>query len=106
MHWFIGGDFQTRLYGLPVERARRSARTESFPTETKLKLNAQTRVEAAGGERLSQMFVRYGVAKLSGQQVRGGKREAGMSAGPLLIVYFGAVSLNTPERLLFLSDDL
>lgn len=24
MHWFIGGEFQTRLYGLPVEKARQA----------------------------------------------------------------------------------
>lgn len=79
MHWFIGGEFQTRLYGLPVEQARQPGRTESFPTETRLKLNAlrrrQTRVEAAGGERFSQMFAHYGVTKLSSQQVRGGSEK-------------------------------
>lgn len=65
-HWFFRGDFRARFYWLPVE---------SFPTQTRLKLNAlyhrHTRAQAAGGERLSQMFAHYGVTKLCSQQVKG-----------------------------------
>lgn len=97
-----------RLYWIPVEKARQGP-AESFPTQTGLKLNALrhrlTRVEAAGGERLSRCLLIMGWQSFPANRWRG-KREVGTSAGPLLIVYFGPVSLNTPERLLFLPDDL
>lgn len=38
LHWFFGADFQARFYGLSVEKAKKGP-AESFPTETRLKLN-------------------------------------------------------------------
>lgn len=77
MHWFFRGDFQKEVLLDPSGEGQ-AGPTESFPTQTALKLNVLchrlTRVEAAGGERFSQMFAHYGVTKLSSQQVKGKAR--------------------------------
>lgn len=112
MRWFFKRKFPNEVLLAPSGegQAGRQGLAESFPTQSGLKLNTlcrqQTRVEAAGGGRSSQMFAHYGVTKLSSRQVKGRARSRHVSRPRFLIVYFGPVSLNTPERLLFLPDDL